>query len=432
MVDFDSNAKHAATVREVVKLLADSCPRFPFERVANLLLSAGLLDASEAAHLSKNAQLPDRLISELENALPRSVELGNLTSKSGEVQTLSEAGILSLTPPVAQSGKFPIEHFSSESVSTPKIFATRGGQATHFAHPSLSISWSNDGVIGPRIDRSARFFLNFMHDMEPRHLPGRTFMGFVKWSGNNYVHWLFDTFARLLALIEAGEDIKNFDQFVFLNTTNHFQKETLNELGIGPKRIIMAGREGQLFKTDEFVFVSEPRKNYAANAQVSDLIRSFIGQSSSGCHPKRKIFISRSKARRRRILNEDDVIDFLGAFGYERIWLEDLTIRETARIMAEAEAVISPHGAGFSNIVFASPGTRVLELIGARFTPEYWMIANELNLKYFAFEADASDGKNLDPEAAMKLSESERKNMGMRISMEKFKDFLENEFEQDK
>ena len=80
---------------------------------------------------------------------------------------------------------------------------------------------------------------------------------------------------------------------------------------------------------------------------------------------------------------------------------EDTTVRGIARIIAEAEAVIAPHGAGFSNIVFTSPGTRVLELIGARYTPQYWMIVNELNLKNFAFEADVTDGKKLDPEVAM-------------------------------
>ena len=169
MVDLDTNARQAAIVREVVKILADSCPRFPFERVANLFLSAGLLDASEADRLSKNALLPDQLISELENALPHSVELGNLTSKSCEGQTLFRSGRLSLTPPVARSGNIRSNIFSSESVSTPEILATCGGQATHFVHPSLSISRTNDGVIGPRINRSARFFLNFMHDMETRH-----------------------------------------------------------------------------------------------------------------------------------------------------------------------------------------------------------------------------------------------------------------------
>ena len=100
--------------------------------------------------------------------------------------------------------------------------------------------------------------------------------------------------------------------------------------------------------------------------------------------------------------------------------------------MAEAKAVIAPHGAGFSNIVFTSPSTKFMELIGARYTPEYWMIANERKQKYYAFEADGPDGKNLDSEAVMKLPDSARKVMDMRISMEKFRDFLKNEFEQKK
>ena len=119
------------------------------------------------------------------------------------------------------------------------------------------------------------------------------------------------------------------------------------------------------------------------------------------------------------------MVAFLKGFGYERAWPKDTTVRGIARIMAEAEAVIAPHGAGFSNIFFASPGTKVLELIGARYTLEYWTIANERKQKYYAFEADGPDGKNHDPEALMKLPYSACKNMYMRIPMEKFEDFLE-------
>ena len=73
-------------------------------------------------------------------------------------------------------------------------------------------------------------------------------------------------------------------------------------------------------------------------------------------------------------------------FGFETICAEDYTVREQAEMFAQASHVIAPHGAGLGNIVFCGPDTRVLELFSAFLTEEYWSIANQMQLQYYAFE----------------------------------------------
>ena len=52
--------------------------------------------------------------------------------------------------------------------------------------------------------------------------------------------------------------------------------------------------------------------------------------------------------------------------------------------MASCEVVVAPHGGGLSNLVFCSPGTKVIEI----FSPElvagfFWKLSNQLGLEYY-------------------------------------------------
>ncbi|NOG52157.1 MAG: glycosyltransferase family 61 protein [Chloroflexi bacterium] len=75
----------------------------------------------------------------------------------------------------------------------------------------------------------------------------------------------------------------------------------------------------------------------------------------------RRLYISRSKARRRRVLNESAVIALLAPLGFEAFTLEDLSVAEQVRLFAGAEAVVAPHGSGLTNLVFGQ-GIKVIEL----------------------------------------------------------------------
>lgn len=428
----DLNAKHAGMAREAVRRLAEGgVLLFKLIDIADMCFTAGLFNEQEKHDLFKRALFPAWFLDELRNVLPRTMELSNLTANNCDTVPLGEAGELALTSPAAQSASWSIsKNFSSRSERMPEMYVVRGNHATHYVSHWLNVSWSNDGVIGPRKDQSARFFINFLQDAQPQNLPGRTFLGVVRGS-NGYAHWLLETFPKLLALIEAGEDIDKIDQFVFLNASENFHKGTLKELGIGPERVIATKiRQERIFNTEEFSIVSDLRVNRVASVNVYDMICSFFGLPRDNRPGKRKLFISRSKAIRRRIINEDEVFAFLEPFGYELVRMEDFDVRQTARMMAEAKAIIAPHGAGLANIVFASPGTKVLEMFNAQYTNGYWKIANQKNLQYYVFEADGPNGQKLDPEALKKLNFAQRQ-LDMTVSMKEFKDFVENEFERE-
>lgn len=87
------------------------------------------------------------------------------------------------------------------------------------------------------------------------------------------------------------------------------------------------------------------------------------GIKLSSAKPWRRILISRKRSRRRRCLNEDQLFATLAGYGFERIFLEDLSVLQQLRIFSESFLIVGVHGAGLANLVACAPHSTVIELI---------------------------------------------------------------------
>jgi capsular polysaccharide biosynthesis protein len=77
----------------------------------------------------------------------------------------------------------------------------------------------------------------------------------------------------------------------------------------------------------------------------------------------RRIFITRRKTGARTLANETQLEFLLRAAGFETHAMEDYPLATQARLIREAEMVVATHGAGLANLLFARPGTRVIEIV---------------------------------------------------------------------
>lgn len=137
----------------------------------------------------------------------------------------------------------------------------------------------------------------------------------------------------------------------------------------------------------------------AMNAVDRNLVRlrarglqAIAGQDFS--HLPRRFYVGRldGHARSRALKGEDELLEMLGLFGFERVAFETLSPLEQIAIMANAEVMISPHGAGFTNMVFANPDAVLIEL-GTLQTAmfrwgDFWRLANASGATYVSFFAD--------------------------------------------
>ena len=111
----------------------------------------------------------------------------------------------------------------------------------------------------------------------------------------------------------------------------------------------------------------------------------------------RRIYISRQRSQRRRILNSLEVEVLLTEFGFEMIHMEDLTFREQLELTNQSDIVCGVHGAGLANILFAPAGTKVMEIrrAGDDWNNCYFSLASELNLPYFYLTGQGNSDSTL-------------------------------------
>ena len=107
------------------------------------------------------------------------------------------------------------------------------------------------------------------------------------------------------------------------------------------------------------------------------------GGSERGRTGGERLYVSRARARRRRVVNEESLWALLEARGFHRVFLEDMTWAEQIVAFREARELVAAHGAGLANLVFCEAGTRVVEFFDRAYVnPCYWRLAALKGLDY--------------------------------------------------
>ncbi|MCX7558259.1 glycosyltransferase family 61 protein [Sulfitobacter sp. F26204] len=111
-------------------------------------------------------------------------------------------------------------------------------------------------------------------------------------------------------------------------------------------------------------------------------------------HLPKRFFAGRDtrQSRSRQMEGEEILYEHLEMFGFEYVVFESLSPLEQIALMARAEVMVSYHGAGFTNMLFAGPNTYVIE-IGTLQTAQFrwgdfWPVAHASGCKYISFYGD--------------------------------------------
>jgi len=134
-------------------------------------------------------------------------------------------------------------------------------------------------------------------------------------------------------------------------------------------------------------------------------LRAIEGQDFS--HLPKRFYVGRDKrqSRARRMKGEKAMFGMLQHFGFDYIVFEHLSPLEQIAIMANAEMMVSYHGAGFTNMLFANPESYVIELgtlqTAAYRWQDFWPLAHASGCRYVSFFADHDkDDPMEDPQFA--------------------------------
>jgi hypothetical protein len=197
---------------------------------------------------------------------------------------------------------------------------------------------------------------------------------------DGYFHWLLDALPRLELLFQSGIKVDRY----YANTTHSFHVELLSMFGVRIESVVPAERNRSI-RAARLIVPSLPSLPGQVPSWVVDCLRRHLLPLSDekGRRTLRRLYISRSSASRRRIANEPEVIAFLARFGFEVVQFEGLTVRDQIGLMSSAGAIVAPHGAGLSNLVFCQPEVPVIELFAPSYVnPCFWILSQHLRLKY--------------------------------------------------
>ena len=108
---------------------------------------------------------------------------------------------------------------------------------------------------------------------------------------------------------------------------------------------------------------------------------------------KNRIYISRSKAQKRRLINEDEIISFLVENHFTIINMEDYSFNEQIEFLSKADILVSIHGAALTNMLWMPRGSKILEIrLKNDFVNNcYFSLASSLELEYYYFLANPND-----------------------------------------
>ena len=189
-------------------------------------------------------------------------------------------------------------------------------------------------------------------------------------SGNNYFHFLFDIILKL-KIFKNKFSLDKID-FFYVPGASKWQKIILSLFDIPEEKLIDSNkyrhiRAKKIIATDhpwyKKGFVQE-EINYLPEWSVHFLRDKFLKYKKT-LNVSKKIFIDRSdsKFNHCQLINNQEIINYLEAKGFECFQVSKLHFFEQIYLFNNADIIIGPHGAAFTNIIFSKPGMKLIELI---------------------------------------------------------------------
>lgn len=216
------------------------------------------------------------------------------------------------------------------------------------------------------------------------------------WSGN-YFHWMLDALPRLVVAKQNGVEAPLLVPGFFLQS--RFVAESLQWCGV--EYIVASDDRRQ--NLGELVLVSpigttgnpDPVVLRAVASLLTSPLEIPLNPTKKPASVPSRIWVSRARARSRRLANEEELLPVLEKHGFTVVYSEELTFASQMLLFHGAQLVAGIHGAGLTNMIVTHPGAQILEIR----TPAdshnncYFALANACGHLYWYLEVRAEAGK---------------------------------------
>lgn len=225
---------------------------------------------------------------------------------------------------------------------------------------------------------------------------------FFIYNTENYYHFIYDTLPYLISYFKLKETISELK--LLMDYPNAFKKEQyrfviefLSLLGITEKDIIYIER----VKYDNLYistsYTHDNKSNTPPRSEVFGFLTNMVKNINCDFNGPNKIYVSRrtwihndfsnigtNYTTRRKMVNEDELVDILKKHGFTEVFTENLTTVEKICLFKSAKVVVGAIGGGICNVLFSPPETKLIAISSPEFlsiNERFLFSLNRVNLE---------------------------------------------------
>jgi hypothetical protein len=210
---------------------------------------------------------------------------------------------------------------------------------------------------------------------------GKYLLAFDEWTNEHY-HWFCDLLPRLFAVKEIIKDYililpdSNYSRNIGLQSLDFFE---LRPAGI---EFI---KDHELVKVKNLALVTHTCLTGYINDKIIQDMKHFINSKLDFTNATNKIYVTRDKARYRKVLNETEIWDVVKGNDYEIVRYEDMSWKDQILKAASSQSIVSMHGAGLVNVFYMPNNGSVLEFRRDKIYHNqcFWHLSAALKLNYY-------------------------------------------------
>ena len=270
-----------------------------------------------------------------------------------------------------------------------------GVVVTRWSRKIVGESICNSGRDGFNSGRPPSQWLRQLTKIHPKSVSETASLLFAP-GHRNYFHTYVDVFSRICAFGLPGLATTEVE-LLYHEPIGPLLKYLLDRLQ-PPNVTLRALDSPDLIRVEQLIlptFSSWRFSGWLPSWYLTQLRQALVPNRPS--RRSERIYIARRG--RRKTVNEEELLDRLCRHGFRPVELERLSFDEQIRLFHDAEAVVATHGAGLTNLLFASNALVVEIFPTTDVIPHYLMMAASLNhnyryvlgtraLRWFDFETD--------------------------------------------
>ncbi len=273
------------------------------------------------------------------------------------------------------------------SVDGTLVVSLKNGRA--LGHCGGQFLNSRDDMVNDISTEHWLYFGNFFVDTrvwlpEPKTYSGRVAVLADRFARDNFSHWVFDVLPKI-GLLERTVGLATIDHFLVGHSDRPYQWDTLERLGV-PRAKVISFTPSSCVRAEELIVPICARFNSQSHqaSSLRFLRENFLLQPCA--NPNRRLFLSRSDASFRNLLQEKEICQHLGRKGFEVVTLAGVSLEKTAELFASAEVVVGPFGSGLMNVCFCPPGALLIDIATPEFyNAHHWYLAEESGMEYACY-----------------------------------------------